>query len=328
MDPKSGQRNLQIDTLRGLACIMVVVFHVIGLSPECGLRLNEGALKATRELLGYIHMPLFAFLSGLVYGWRPFSGNWGVFIEGKIRRLIIPMLVVGTGYVLLQAITPGANNTYQEWQYMHIKPVAHFWFSESIFIIFLAIAVLEHFQLLGTRKRFGIVYIAAVIPFIANMGTIWFSLVGAIYLLPFFLAGLYCTRFPLRFTHPRTKGYLAIVLTGIFLLLFGQHNAGDDRSALALVIATLLCIALLLTEVKINWLDKVGYYSYSIYIFHVFFTAASRIGLMKSGVTNIWALFIVGSVAGIIGPVLVETIAARHDYSRILLLGQKPSQRS
>lgn len=327
MATKQKKRNIPVDTLRGLACIMLVAYHVIGNTPETGLRLHEGFLKEMNELLAYIRMPLFTFLSGLVYGWRPYSGDWKTFINGKIRRLIVPMLVVGTIFALFQAFTPGTNYQTKEWHYLHLLPVAHYWFIESLFVIFLAILLLEYRKVLDTRQGFAVTYLFSAIAFVTNTGTPWFSIGGAFYLFPYFLVGLYCTRFPIQVKQPRAGGYITITIIILFLVLFGQEYGGERRSINALIIGTTACIALLLTKAESPWLAAIGNYSYAIYLFHVFFTAASRIALMKIGVTDIWMLFTAGTIAGVTGPILFEIIASKHNASRILFLGQSPLRR-
>ncbi|MCF8383079.1 MAG: acyltransferase [Chlorobium sp.] len=327
MATKQKKRNIPVDTLRGMACIMLVAYHVIGNTPQTGLRLHEGFLKDANELLAYIRMPLFTFLSGLVYGWRPFSDDWKAFINGKVRRLIVPMLVVGTIFALFQAYTPGTNSQIKEWHYLHILPVAHYWFIESLFVIFLAILLLEYWKVLHTRTGFAVIYVASAIAYVTNTGIPWFSIVGAFYLFPYFLAGLYCTRFPLQVRHARATGYITITFVILFLVFFGHEYAGERRSLNALIIGTAACIALLLTKAESPWLAAIGNYSYAIYLFHVFFTAASRIALMKIGVTDIWMLFTAGTIAGVTGPILFEIIASKHNASRILFLGQSPLRR-
>ncbi|WP_449258683.1 acyltransferase family protein [Chlorobium limicola] len=324
MTPKPTKRNIPIDTLRGLACILLVAYHVIGITPESGLRLHEGFLKDMNALLAYIRMPLFTFLSGLVYGWRPYSGDWKTFVNGKIRRLIVPMLVVGTIFAISQAYTPGTNYQTKEWHYLHIMPVAHYWFIESLFIIFLAIMLLEQWKVLDTRSGFAAIYILSAITYIANTGTPWFSIAGVFYLLPYFLTGLYMTRFPVQFEQSRTAGYIAISMIILFLVFFGLEYGGERRSLNGLIIGTLACLTLLFTKAESPFLADIGNYSYTIYLFHVFFTAASRIALMKLGVTDIWLLFIAGTIAGIAGPILFEMIASKNNVSRILFLGKSP----
>jgi peptidoglycan/LPS O-acetylase OafA/YrhL len=316
------KRNIPVDTLRGLACIMLVAYHVIGITPDTGLKLNGGILKDANTLLAYIRMPLFTFLSGLVYGWRPYSGNWKAFINGKIRRLIVPMLIVGTAFALFQSFTPGTSNQIHEWRYLHLMPVAHYWFLESLFLIFPVILLLEHFKALETKINFAIIFIISAIAFVLNVGTPWFSIAGAFYLFPYFLAGLYFTRFPLQLTHPRTTGYIAISIVILFLVFFGHEYGGGRRSISALITGLAGCSALLLTKAESTKLATIGNYSYSIYLFHIFFTAASRIGLTKLGVSNIWLLFIAGTIIGLTGPIVIELIAQRNKITRTLLLGK------
>ncbi len=321
-------RSRSIDTLRGIACILLVAYHVIGIAPDNGLQVQEGILKDANALLVYIRMPIFTFLSGFVYAWRPFSSDWKNFVSGKIRRLIIPMLFVGTLFAILQAFTPGTNSIITDWRFMHLIPVAHYWFIESLFLIFLIIIPLEHFKLLHNKKSFVLLFLAAATLFVTNIGTPWFSIAGAFYLFPYFLVGLYCSRFPVQIKNQKAIGYLIVTAVILFLIFYGQQYGEGRRSLNALIIGTTFCTALLFTEVNSAFLARIGIYSYSIYLFHIFFTAASRIFFKKIGVTNIWELFIPGLAFGLIGPILLELIASKYNPSRILLLGKRPIKKS
>jgi len=322
MSVPAKQRNIPVDTLRGLACIMLVAYHVIGITPQDGLRLHDGVLRDSNELLAYIRMPLFTFLSGLVYGWRPLHGDWKPFLKGKIRRLIVPMLVVGTLFAVIQAVTPGANAQVADWHFLHLKPVAHYWFLESLLLIFLVIIPLEQFRVLQTKAGFAAIFFAASYFYIANTGTPWLSIAGAFYLFPYFLAGIFCTRFPLRIEHQHVTGYVVMAAIILFLLFYGHQYIGPRRSPNALIVGTISCVALYLTGIRSRFLAAIGNYSYSVYLFHVFFTAASRIILNRTGITEIWLLFVVGTIAGIAGPIIVDIIASKYSLSRIYLLGK------
>jgi peptidoglycan/LPS O-acetylase OafA/YrhL len=232
------------------------------------------------------------------------------------------MLIIGTAFALFQSFTPGTNNPIREWQYLHLMPVAHYWFLESLFLIFIVILLLEHFKALETTINFAIIFIISAIAFVSNVGTPWFSIAGAFYLFPYFLAGLYFTRFPLQLTHPRATGYIAITIVILFLVFFGHEYGGGRRSINALITGLVACSGLLLTKAESTKLAAIGNYSYSIYLFHVFFTAASRIGLTKIGVSNIWLLFVAGTAAGLIGPIIVELVVQRNNTARTLLLGK------
>jgi fucose 4-O-acetylase-like acetyltransferase len=100
---------VQIDTIRGLACVLLVAYHVVGSEPSNGLLLADGPYRLAADLLAYIRMPLFTFLSGYVYAWRPFNGYIHSFLRGKVRRLLIPMVVVGSVFVFARVVTPGTH---------------------------------------------------------------------------------------------------------------------------------------------------------------------------------------------------------------------------
>ena len=138
-------RNESIDTLRGLACVFLVGFHVVGGDSSLGLKISDGNFRDINDVLAYLRMPLFTFLSGLVYAYRPFTVNFKDYATGKFRRLLIPMLVVGTIFAVLQAFVPGTNVSSYNWRFIHIISVAHFWFIEALFTIFITIAILDKF---------------------------------------------------------------------------------------------------------------------------------------------------------------------------------------
>ena len=140
-------------------------------------------------------MPLFSFLSGYVYALRPYRHDPAAFIAGKARRLLDPMLIVGTLFALLQTVTPGTNFKGYNWPMLHIIPVAHYWFLESLFLIFIVIVALEHFKAMATERRFAVVLFAAACLHVAEPFPVYFGLLGAAYLLPFVLLGIWCNRF-------------------------------------------------------------------------------------------------------------------------------------
>ncbi|WP_157822193.1 acyltransferase family protein [Shewanella sp. Actino-trap-3] len=69
---------MQIDTLRGIACILLVSYHVIGSTPMQGMKISTGLLREINDLFVYIRMPLFAFISGVLYGFRPIKSDYFV----------------------------------------------------------------------------------------------------------------------------------------------------------------------------------------------------------------------------------------------------------
>jgi Uncharacterized protein conserved in bacteria len=316
-----AERQSEIDTLRGLACLLLVAYHVVGATAESGLLLSDGWLRDTNDYLAYLRMPLFTVLSGYVYAARPFSGQALAFLRGKARRLLIPMLVVGTIFAIMQSLVPGANAQVEKWYLLHIVPVAHFWFVESLFIIFLLIVPLERLGLLSSMPSYLIVFAVSVVLYLFFPITKLFSISGATYLLPYFLFGLWCGRFRVINYVPRV--WAGLMACGVLaaMVLFG-HYQYPTRSVFAIVVGILACAALLTSRVNVGVLARIGVYSYTIYLLHVFFTAGSRIFLSRAGVDAVYVLFVIGTAAGILGPIMLEAIFGRFPWFKLLVSGQ------
>lgn len=91
----NNERNYQLDAVKGLAIILVVVGHITAFS-------NPGNLKNNLlyNLIYSFHMPLFFFISGyLVVGrFGPTAYSW---IKKKFTQLVIPYLIFTFFYVFI-----------------------------------------------------------------------------------------------------------------------------------------------------------------------------------------------------------------------------------
>jgi peptidoglycan/LPS O-acetylase OafA/YrhL len=314
---------VQINTLRGLACVLLVLFHVVGNNSASGLRLPaDHWLAQVNASLAYLRMPLFAVIAGYVYAIRPVGPRWQTFAMGKLRRLLLPLLTVGTLFGLMQMATPGANGQGETspWM-MHIVPVGHFWFLEAMLLIFALTVVLERLRLLATPTSALLVLVIATALFAFARVPEYFALGGAVFLLPFFLGGLAARRF--------TFNWRAGVVVSIFVLLVCAALLMDaplERPLDALVrVAIGLAAACLLFGARLRWapLEWVGRYSYGVFLMHVFFTAATRIVMQKLGVDQLAVLVPLGLAAGVAGPVLVIRLLDHAPWLRMVLLGEK-----
>lgn len=316
-------KDIRIDTLRGLACLFLVLFHIIGDNSESGLKIQGGLLRDFNDLLAYIRMPLFTFLSGYVYALRPFKSGSVAFVKGKARRLLLPMLVAGTLFAIIQSITPGSNSGVNNWLTLHIIPVAHFWFVEALFIIFLAIVVLEKCNLFATRNTAIVVALLAIALFLSPINSRYFALSGALYLLPFFLAGMYVKRFNISPQPMLGLALLAMVSITLVTISPNFHVSKYDRDALVLIVGVAACLGLLSFGWKSVPLAFIGRFSYSIYIYHVFFTAGCRIVLLKLGIESLTPLILISLLGGLLGPIITELLINKNSYGKTLLLGKR-----
>jgi peptidoglycan/LPS O-acetylase OafA/YrhL len=308
--PSDLHREPTLDTARGVACLLLVAYHAVGANDALGMRVaDDSPYRLITDALAYVRMPLFTLLSGMVYAIRPVRADEVLdFLRGKIFRLLIPLICVGFLFVVTQRLVPGSNMRL-DWHQMPsilLYPYAHFWFLQALFLVFLIVGALELAGLLSDRLRAGIALgVAALLFHASGLFTDVFAFKRALYLLPFFLAGVMIR----RFTADRWKIVIEICL--IFAVVSGAYGfVGDATHGLIKLLIPILAVSLLLSFVPpIGWLAVIGVYSYSIYLHHVFGTAGLRIlgGYFGAGQLPI---FVGATLAGILLPIAIHRCLA------------------
>jgi peptidoglycan/LPS O-acetylase OafA/YrhL len=328
----SATDSARVQTLRGIACVLLVAYHVIGDSVARGLEVpDDSVYRVFSNIFIHLRMPLFTFLSGFVYAYRPvIAGDSWVFARKKLRRLLAPLLVVSTLYFVVQQLVPGTNTKmpWDEIWTIYLLPYNHFWFLQAIIILFAITMLLER---IGWLKRFDgfliIFALALVAHFTLEVDPDIFSAEQAAYLAPFFLAGLAANRFHDRLWKPPLKVTFAVV----FFVTFSLHTLGalhiwggplDQSTPLATALSLSGIFVLMYWLPPLGTLGWLGAFSFTIYLYHVFFTAGTRVVLQRLGGVDLPVQALLGCTAGVLGPVFFEIAVRRSALARRWLLGQ------
>lgn len=327
------RRDPSVETLRGLACILLVAFHVVGATATEGLRVpDDSPWRYFADSLVYLRMPLFTFLSGVVYAMRPLETDSRIssFMGGKARRLLIPMAVYGTLFALAQTFLPGANDPIATpWYLWNILPVGPYWFLASMMWVFVFVAAFERAGLL--RRIPSLVVVCGVVLLLDAMVsdfTNWLGFRSSLYLLPFFIAGVGATRFDWRNRRAWSHGVcvlVAVVLTAwtqLGLLGFVPETAGR-HSFVGGALGITLCLSLFLTRWRCSLLIFIGAFSFSIYAAQVFGVGAMRLVLSRVGIENLELSIALCVLAGIVFPICLEIAVRRNRTLSTLLLGAR-----
>ncbi|MEO7137300.1 MAG: acyltransferase [Gemmatimonadales bacterium] len=323
-----------MQTLRGIACLLLVAFHTVGSTANSGLHVpDHSSYRLFTNLFVHVRMPLFTFLSGLVYAYRPLRAGHALDFSGKkLRRLGLPLIIASTllyclNYTMHHPVAPLS----QMWT-IYVFPYKHLWFVQALLLVFAALVVLESLGALSTFTRFMLVFALSLglYSYGPFEGQNIPGLHNATYLLPFFLGGLGAHRYR-ELLHQRR---VLIVTVLCFVVTQGFHtymvltrdlapiNPVENRSGLNLLIglSASLCALQLLPRVRL--MERIGGSSYAIYLYHplfiaaVLFVAGSQVGTSTS------LLFVLAGVAGIIGPMLMERGARQIPGGQLLLEGR------
>jgi hypothetical protein len=134
------------ETLRGIAILLMTAGHVIGDTGSAGMQVaDDSAWRHFYVSLQFLRMPLFTVISGYVYAIRPVeAGVAGTFLRRKLRRLLIPMVTVGTAFFLLRMLLPTHHpgQLSDIWR-IYLYPYAHFWYLQALLLVFVVVVPLE-----------------------------------------------------------------------------------------------------------------------------------------------------------------------------------------
>ncbi len=326
--PLSPPGNLE--TVRGVACLLLVAYHVVGNTVARGLKLPPSSdwhyAMASFDL---IRMPLFTILSGFLYGQRRAQlHELQAFALKKLRRLGLPLLVltvltvVGRHWVYgesLDLITP-LSHSYE-----------HFWFLQALLIIFALIALVDSIWMPSAEVILILALGAAFESSRHSELTTLFSIGSALYLVPYFLFGLLLSQSP-EILNNRHTGWLAIVVAAATLWihqlsLLGYFPEITRNSLVGLGCGVAFCVLMLRFLPRIQILHTVGHYSYSIYLWHVVFAAAGRVAFIAIDISATWILFLGSVVVGLFGPILLHKSVHKLPIISTPILGLSDSRR-
>lgn len=326
----AGGRDRAIETLRGLAVILMVLGHVIGNSHDRGLQVSDdSAYRHFYYSTEYLRMPLFTVISGFVYALRPMRrGQARSFLRGKGRRLLAPLVTVSLLQFTAQSLVSGVHETHawsDVWRIFFFG-YDQFWFLQALLGVFLTVAVIEQLQLASTCGRWlSCVAVALLMSHYLPMFEL-FSFWGYLFLLPYFLLGLGLHRFASVIARPAvTIAAAALVIAGSSLQemewRMGPLPPFEPTSWLASSVGIGGVVLLFRFRCSSSWLADLGTHSFPIYLFHVFATGGTRIVLSRCGIHGSFVHLIAGLAAGLLLPIATERILERSPLLSSLLLG-------
>jgi fucose 4-O-acetylase-like acetyltransferase len=333
----SKEKDLFIETLRGLAISLVVIGHVIGSASDGGMQVSDNSFMRYfyYTFIEFIQMPLFTVIAGWVYALYPIKpGNFLPFVKKKVYRIFIPMIVVGVSYFLLQYFIPGTNkkgNLSEIWKLL-IFPYTLYWYLYSLFLVFIVIAIVDMKKLMNQISGWLIILIFSTVILLIRDHIIpveypnYLSYKGAIYLFPFFVLGIGLVRFRNIFQ----KRFFALIITFILIITCTiQQLAWFDiidfpvtkNNLTGLLIGTTGTVLLFNLNWQSKWLVWLGAYSYSIFLFHAFSTAGGRIILKFAGINSVVLIFTISLACGLLLPVLAHKILNKSNWTSFFFLG-------
>lgn len=315
----TGERLPVVDFVKGIGIVLVVYGHVVRGIVGAGIPFDEHWFQLVDRTIYSFHMPLFFFLSGVLFH-ASFARKGKVdFVVGKLKTVAYPYLLwsilQGMIEFLLSRWTNGGVTAGDVFSLLW-QPRAQFWFLYMLFFVFL-IATFVYAQR-SDRRDYGIL-LAALALYLANwspIDTYVFNMFG--FCFAYFALGV-------AFPHAVSwLGKIPFRLLSVALFVaasyFVQGIGGgteDGGNLLKLLLALLgivgsIELAGLALKMRINWIGMLGRYSLEIYLLHILVGSGIRIALQKVfGIVDPAVHLLLGTLLGLWIPLLIAYIAER-----------------
>lgn len=321
----------EIDMLKGVAILLVVMGHSISY-----LGGNNKIWNLVNEVIYNFHMPIFFFASGFlsckILKFQKIE--WG-YLKGKLIRLMVPFVVCGVVYFLLQILisaTMGIKNTGTPiWKIVYgVNPSYSLWF---LYVLFVCLAI----SILFVREKniIPIMVIALLLSvflgFITSDGYSPLNILSKIFKnYIYVVVGLYCGK-----NYSKLSKYLNYISGIISVIIFVVSNIalhyiteGFLNNALKIVSAfSAILIILILSRATCetkwsNAFKQLGVNSMGIFVISGFIQPIMKIVLTKKAHLNVTCSILICFVVAIVVSLLITQLIKKFKIPKLLILGE------
>jgi fucose 4-O-acetylase-like acetyltransferase len=308
-----------IDYTKGFAITLVVIGHTVGGLSNANLPHPEAYDVATAAIYTF-HMPLFFFISGYLSR-NILTQTTGNFAKSTVISIVVPYIIWSVVFILINVTSSAATNQLKLVDVERIllpqTAVSVYWFFYCMFLVRLA------YFLIGKARSTLVIPLAACffVMYLFDFLVQQFS--------PAMTAGEFAEGFFQKMLMGGAffgAGLIAALKTNVFDLtvsprLLGIWFAGWIAVTIAIVqrpglvalapFAACLGVACFVSlaynndvkgHIKIPLLSFIGKASIAIYVSHVIAAAATRVVLIKFGVTDGSIHVLLGTASGIFFP--------------------------
>lgn len=318
--------SLAPDIAKALGILLVVSSHIMRGLQRSDLLVFDDTWQTVDWALYLYHMPLFFYLAGLFFAATVARHGYLGMLKRNAVVLLGPLVVWSYVQVGMQYVFSGSSNlkvTLADLLTAPFPPAQQFWF---LGVLFAATAVAGLLPALRASRGAQIGAFVAVLA--ARMllddwlraameaGPYWFLLAQFVWHFPFLLLGMIAGNPEVD----RGSAHPLVFVAVCAAALWGGSLLVGGRDALLPLVSIVLVLASYKGFVEFaarrpeppgavaRVLAFVGANSMIIYLTHVIFGAGMRTILVKLGVFDVGAHFVLGVAAGMILPLLLVPI--------------------
>ena len=327
-----------IDYARGICIILVSYRHFFS-----GVMTSDQAM-AEYPTLSYLNifffsfrMPLFFIVSGVFLRLSLQAKGTGNFVKNRVQTIFYPLIVWGIIHISLQLIFSdyvNANRVPSDYFRLLYQPraIEQFWYLNALFFVSILYALISVYARFTAINQLVLGILLYAVAGYLHANEIEAGFITDVFFFYFFFAvgdmisGVMLN--PANFKKFASYKILLLILP-VFILV--QHyfthlnltNKNDyyvqNNQPVLFALAAILgggfviCVSFLLQKTnKLRFLRVIGYHSLYIYVANLIVTASVRILFVNVlNINNIPFLLVLGSIAGVIIPIIFYNVAEK-----------------
>ncbi len=327
MNTVEHKRELWVDNVKAIACLLVVLGHLMQGFVASGILPAEGFFSWFNRTVYCFHVPLFFICSGYLYQKRTqidSFGAWGKHILQKLLTLGIPYVTFTLAVWAVKTLSPGSGSVQvgSLVETLFLEPTAPYWYLYCLFFIFLVTLPLR------SRRHaliVGIIALAMKAAAVYGLGERCFALSKLLANEIWFVLGmLLCMgNLPRRWARPAPFLAAGLVFLGLSVAVTAWEISfkGLDFSMGLLACAAVIgaCAALERAGTQSPVMTWLAGYTMPVFLMHSIFAATLRTALIKFGVVSPWIHIPAGLAAAIVGPILTAMVMKKLKYPEFFL---------
>lgn len=304
-------RLKSLDIARGLGIILVVAGHFF---PES----SPQWYAVARSVIYSFHMPLFLLISGYVYAFSRRDETYASFLKRKVKRIVLPYFLVSFSFILIKFIpqmlslyvkNPVTPESFLKVFYMPEAAVS-LWYLWALWWFYLIVPLLK--TRTSRLVMLAVSIVLAYLPF--DMPDV-FALGKVKEMFRYFMLGAVLADWSKEMSF--LKRMPLVLPVSVFAALVALWLCLDIKSGFLLALsgtASVLsfseCLVPYVEKGKLGWLMKTADDSYTIYLLHPIFIAATLAVLHKLSLplSESWCFALVAlavTAIGLTGPMIL-----------------------
>lgn len=325
-----NKRNVWIDNVKVLSCVLVTLGHLFQSMVKSGILPENDLYQWFNQSIYYFHVQLFFICSGYLHQKCSEVNSiqtWWRNVRKKAITLGIPYITFSTVTWLLKTVFSESVNGKMDGllETLVLAPTAPYWFLYTLFFVFLLTPTF-----FNNKVMYLSVGIAVILKVLNLLGvSVGVYAIDSVFSYEvWFVLGMVIAKTEVDIKIQKKTGIvLGIILAGLFLVLSVCVYLGKiSFVGISFFMGLLACMAVILIMVSAFQLSKQNkffayliQYTMPIFLMHTIFAAPARIMLIKLGIQDAAIHIAVGLIASFAGPIAAAEIMKCFKWMNVFL---------